>query len=328
MNLTNEQYDQLMFYYTELQSRQQQEADEKKAEIYKELPALAELDSRARKLSIRYVREGDTGEEASGKYRREMDEIKEERRRLLASRGWSEQDLEPTYECPDCKDTGYIGTEKCHCLKNRAIRLFYKQSNIESVLTEENFEHFNLMLYPDDLVDPVTGSTSRDIMREALALAHDFVESFEREHRNLLLYGDTGVGKSFLSHCIARDLLERGHSVLYLDAIRLFELLEARQFDREMSYRQKDSLISYILDSDLLIIDDLGTELANGFTTSQLYHVIEARLTKGNSTIISTNLSIRELNELYSERIFSRIMSNYQNLRLVGDDIRLKIDNQ
>ncbi len=95
-----------------------------------------------------------------------------------------------------------------------------------------------------------------------------------------------------------------------------------------MSYRQKDSLISYILDSDLLIIDDLGTELANGFTTSQLYHVIEARLTKGNSTIISTNLSIRELNELYSERIFSRIMSNYQNLRLVGDDIRLKIDNQ
>ena len=327
MNLTNDQYDELMIYYTQLQSRAKQETDEKRAYVYKEIPELSELDSLARQKSIGFVRAGDSGEEATQRYHQEIDEIKEQRKQLLAARGWDESFLEPDYDCPDCKDTGYIGTEKCHCLKHRAIQLFYKQSNIEDVLKDENFDHFNLMLYPDDLVDPVTGATSRDIMREALELAHGFVESFDREHRNLLLYGDTGVGKSFLSHCIAKDLLERGKSVLYLDAIQLFELLEARQFDREMSYRQKNSMISYILDSDLLIIDDLGTELANGFTTSQLYHVIETRLTQSRSTIISTNLSIRELNELYSERIFSRIMSNYQNLRLVGDDIRLKITN-
>lgn len=325
MNLTNDQYDRLMYHYTELQAREQQEIEARQEEVYRAIPELAELDSKARRLSVRYVRNGDLSEQASADYHREMDEIKAERQKLLAAHGWNEDYLEPVYECPDCKDTGYIGQEKCHCLKNRAIRLFYQQSNIEDKLKEENFEHFNLMLYPDDFVDPVTGSTSRDIMRETLKVAHDFVETFDKEHRNLLLYGDTGVGKSFLSHCIARDLLEKGHSVLYLDAIRLFEMLEARQFDREMSYREKDSMISYVLDTDLLIIDDLGTELANGFTTAQLYHVIETRLTRGRSTIISTNLSIRELNEIYSERIFSRIMSNYQNLRLVGDDIRLKI---
>ena len=327
MNLHNEQYDQIMLHYPELQSRAQRELDEKRDEVYRAIPELAELDTRARKISIGFVREADTGEAATGQYHRQMDEIKARRQALLAEHGWSEDYLEPHYECPDCRDTGYIGSEKCHCLKKQAIRLFYKQSNIESILTEENFAHFNLMLYPDDLVDPVTGSTSRDIMSEALELAHGFVDSFDKEHRNLLLYGDTGVGKSFLSHCIAKELLEKGHSVLYLDAIQLFELLEARQFDRELSYREKNSMISYIIDSDLLIIDDLGTELSNGFTTSQLYHVIESRLTQGRSTIISTNLSIRELNELYSERIFSRIMSNYQNLRLVGDDIRLKITN-
>lgn len=323
MNLTSSQYNQLMYQYTERQARSNEELDERRAEVYRELPELKELEARVRSLSLKYVRESAGREDSTERFRHEMDELKLERSRLLLTHGWKEDYLEPTYECPDCKDTGYINGKKCHCLKKKAIDLFYRQSNLDDVLGAENFDTFDLMVYPDDLVDDISGMTSREIMREVLVGVKGFVEHFDQDFRNLLLYGNTGVGKTFLSHCIAKELLEQGHSVLYLDAIRFFELLERGQFDRSLDYSDKNALLSYILDAELLIIDDLGTELTNGFTTAQLYHVIEGRLMQRRSTIITTNLAIRDLNDVYTERVFSRIMKNYDTYKLVGDDIRL-----
>ncbi|MBR0119882.1 MAG: ATP-binding protein [Eubacterium sp.] len=325
MNLTNSQYNQLMYQYSESQANSIAELDKRREEVYKALPELKDLEAEVRSLSLTYVRNSSSNdEEASKNYHQKMDELKLRRSKLLIKNGWTEDYLEQTYDCPDCKDTGYINGERCHCMKKKAIELFYRQSNLDRILNRENFDTFDLSLYPDDLVDPVTGMTSKDIMKEAKDLAVDFTKTFDTDFRNLLLYGDTGVGKTFLSHCIAKELLNSGHSVLYMDAISLFGLLEARQFDKEMNYGEKNAMLSYIIDAELLIIDDLGTELTNGFTTTQLYHVIEGRLMDQHSTIISTNLSIKELNDLYTERVFSRIMSNYENLRLVGDDIRLK----
>ena len=127
---------------------------------------------------------------------------------------------------------------------------------------------------------------------------------FDEVHSNLLLYGNTGVGKTFLTNCIAKELLDSSHTVVYLTSLQLFDILESYKFDRELSYAKKDATISYILDSDLLIIDDLGTELNNSFTSSQLYRCIDTRLNYHRSTIISTNLSFDDLREQYSERIF------------------------
>ena len=324
MKLTNSQYDQLMLQYNERKNRAIEDLDDRKEKLYKALPALKELEARARRLSMAYVREaGQTDAAKTAAYEEEMDRLGRERDRLLREHGWDASYLEPKYECPDCQDTGFVNGKKCHCMKKQAIRLFYKQSHLGDAIKKESFDLFDLSLYPDDKIDELTGMTSRDTMKDILGVARHFVRTFDSDFQNLLLYGDTGVGKTFLSHCIAHELLDTGHSVLYLDAIRFFEILEARQFDRELGFSDKDALLSYLLDSELLIIDDLGTEMTNGFTTTQLYHVIEGRLLRERSTIISTNLSIRDLNELYSERVFSRIMHNFQNLRLIGDDIRL-----
>jgi len=326
MNLTNSQYDQLMNQYSLIRAQHTAEADERREEVYQALPRLAELDSMVRKLSLKYVSNSlENDEQASLDYEKELEAIQTERTSLLQSHGWDESYFEPTFDCPDCKDTGYINGEKCHCLKKRAIKLFYDQSNLDRRFDSDNFEHFDLNVYSEEIEDSLTGMTSRSIMKDVLVTAKDFVDQFDNCFQNLLMYGNTGIGKTFLSHCIAKELIETGHSVLYLDAIKFFDILEARQFDRTLSYNDKDSMLSYILDSDLLIIDDLGTEMANSFTTTQLYHVIESRLHRENPTIITTNLSIQNMNELYTERVFSRIAKYYTKLRMIGDDIRLKV---
>ena len=161
-------------------------------------------------------------------------------------------------------------------------------------------------------------------MKNILNTAKDFVKNFDTQSDNLLLYGNTGVGKTFLANCIAKELLDQSHTVVYLTSLKLFDILEAYKFDRDMPFDEKNATVAYILDSDLLIIDDLGTELNNGFTSSQLYHCIDTRLNHRHSTIISTNLSFDDLRDDYSERIFSRLTSNYTLLKLTGDDIRLK----
>lgn len=222
------------------------------------------------------------------------------------------------------KAAGYIDGRKCHCFEKLIVQYLYSQSNLKDVLEHENFSHFNLDFYPDDYTEEATGETPRDNMRHVLETVKSYLSGFSDTPGNLLLYGNTGVGKTFLTNCIAKELLDKSHTVVYLTSLKLFDILESCKFDRDLSQTQKNASLSYLLSSDLLIIDDLGTELNNSFTSSQLYHCIDTRLTNHRSTIISTNLSFDDLRERYSERIFSRITSNYTLLKITGDDIRLK----
>jgi DNA replication protein DnaC len=167
----------------------------------------------------------------------------------------------------------------------------------------------------------VTGLTARQTAERALQECRRFVETFDEQFENLFLYGDTGLGKTFLSHCIAKELLERTHSVIYFSSFRLFELFADSAFGRSDS--SQDEMEQHIFDCDLLIIDDLGTELVNSFVSSELFHVLNERILRRKSTLISTNLSLATFADTYSERIFSRISSNYRMLKLIGDDIRL-----
>ena len=150
-----------------------------------------------------------------------------------------------------------------------------------------------------------------------------FVENFDTSFENLFLYGDTGLGKTFLSHCIARELLDTTHSVIYFSAFRLFELFADATFGRN-SDQMSEELEQHIFDCDFLIIDDLGTEMTNTFVSSQLFLVLNERILRQKSTLISTNLALGTFADTYSERVFSRISSSYTMLKLIGDDIRIQ----
>lgn len=324
MVLTNSQYQQLMSKYYERQYKVKDIMDQRYEKATTAIPELLELDRQIRDLSLAHARARLHNQDGECDLSAEIHKISEQKEQLLVKNGFSADYLKPVYECPDCQDTGYINGVKCHCFEKEIVNFLYSQSNLKTVLEHENFSHFNIEYYPDDYTEEATGLTPRDNMKHVLATAKSFVSDFATEPANLLIYGNTGVGKTFLTNCIAKELLDRSHTVVYLTSLKLFDILETYKFDRDISQAEKDATISYILTSDLLIIDDLGTELNNSFTSSQLYHCIDTRLTNRRSTIISTNLSFDDLREQYSERIFSRITSNYTLLKITGDDIRLK----
>lgn len=189
------------------------------------------------------------------------------------------------------------------------------------MLDRENFDTFSMEYYSNSHIDRLTGRSSREAIEIALKSCREFIDTFGTEFRNLLLYGDTGVGKTFLSHCIAKELLEQSFSVIYFTAAQLFDIFAKSTFRRE---EEAGADCDHIYSCDLLIIDDLGTEMSNSFTNSQLFICLNERILRKKSTLISTNLSLEDLKNIYSERVFSRITSAYTVLRLTGDDIRIQ----
>lgn len=322
MPLSNEQHNALMRMYEEKQLKSRDRLNRRYEEIYEKLPAVKEIDNTISFLSVKQARKLIDGDTAA------LEELKSEIRRLagersivLAAGGYPADYLEPVYECPDCQDTGYIGRSKCHCFMKAAIDLFYTQSNMQEILAQENFDTFSLDYYSCNYIDRLTGLSSLEIAQRALTVCRNFTTEFDHNFDNLFLYGSTGTGKTFLTHCIARELIDTSHSVLYLTAASLLDIFQNRALDRE---DLSESAYEHILNCDLLIIDDLGTERSTAFTVSQLFVCFNERILRKKSTIVSTNLSLDDIKSRYTERIFSRISSHYTMLRLVGDDIRIQ----
>ncbi|MCC8103538.1 MAG: ATP-binding protein [Clostridiales bacterium] len=270
--------------------------------------------------------------------RAQIDEISVKKAQLLREAGFPDDYLKMRYRCPDCQDTGYIGQEKCHCFRQATIDLLYMQSNLRDNIRGENFSAFSLEYYPETMKDPATGLTAAELAARALRECQRFVREFDgagtpkgfqaedqarSSGENLFLSGDTGLGKTFLSHCVANALLASTHSVIYFSAFRLFDLLADSSFGRAEE-SETSELERYIFACDLLIIDDLGTELVNSFVASRLFLILNERILRRKSTMISTNLSLAAIAERYSERVLSRISSDYRMLRLIGDDIRIQ----
>ena len=322
MALNNSQYDAIIRTYEQKQLHSRNILDKHYETAYAKLPELKKVHQSMSELSVKQARkllEGD--ENALQELKTQMKKLSDQAKDLLVSGGFPANYLEPAYECKDCKDTGYIDNKKCHCFQKAVIDMLYTQSNLKHILQEENFDTFSLSYYSANHIDPKTGTSSLANMQKAYMAARDFVDTFGREFRNLFLYGDTGVGKTFLSNCIAKELIDKSHSVIYLSSFELFDTLAKSKFGKDEAANQMNE---HIFDCDLLIIDDLGTELANSFTVSQLFLCLNERLLRRKSTIISTNLSLESLVDIYSERTFSRITSNYTMLKLTGDDIRIK----
>jgi DNA replication protein DnaC len=321
MALKNSQYDAIMREYNQTQFKNKRLWDLRLEEVYKENYEFEQIDNQIASLCVEQGKKLVNGEiEVLDHLKEKMDQLTKKRTALLISLDYPDNYLEPIYTCPDCQDTGYIGNQKCHCFKKAAIEMLYTTSNLKEILEAENFQYYTYRYYSDEFKDVSTGLTALSAAKRAYSQAKNFVDTFDCEFNNLLIYGDTGVGKTFISNCIARELIDTSHSVIYFSAFQLFQALAKSTFEANVEY---DEMTEYILDCDLLIIDDLGTELTNSFVSSQLFLCVNERILRRRSTIISTNLSIDKIVNTYSERTFSRISSNYTMLKLIGDDIRL-----
>jgi len=322
MALSNSQYDAIMREYGRQQLENQHQLEARRNEIYRVIPAVRELEAEIASRSVAGAKRllaGDTG--ALAELREELADLREQKAILIRAKGYPEDYLTLHYRCPDCEDTGWRQGRKCHCFLRAQMKLLYAQSNLDHVLDQENFSRLSYDYYDSSEIIPELGLTNADYMRRVVAGCREFAADFDRKKENLLFTGSTGVGKTFLTNCIAKELIDSGHSVIYLSAGDLFEVFSRNKFDYDTPEDMRDTY-RYILDCDLLIIDDLGTELNNSFTSSQLFYCINERMNMNRSTIISTNLSLTQLRDSYTDRVTSRIM-RYRIIPLYGTDIRL-----
>ncbi len=322
MTLSNAQFDEIMRGYDKRQLQNKHIQEKRIAEAYRRAPRLKEIDEAIAEGSVKSAHrllDGDPN--ALSDLKNKLAAYRQERKELIAQLGYPADYFDPIYTCRDCKDTGYIEGLKCHCLKQALIDAVYTQSNIRNIVEQENFDTFSYDYYSDEIVNPTTGLTALATAKNAVTECRRFIDDFEQKPKNLLLYGDTGVGKTFLSNCVAKELLDQGYSVIYFTAFQLFDILSKGVFEKN-----SDTSMAHqsILKCDLLIIDDLGTEYPNAFTTSQLFLCLNERILHQKSTIISTNLDMKQIAQTYSERTLSRISSNYTIIKLFCDDIRVQ----
>ena len=338
MGITNEQYDAVMRVYDRRRMDNHHVEEDRRGNAYRQIPELGSLDRAVAFSAVENVRRSlspmsvhaaggaavpfrDLLKKAAG-----GESPEDKRRRLLREHGFPEDYLDPVYTCPDCRDTGFIGTKHCHCFQKEVIRLFYTQSGLKDILQKENFDTFDLTYYPEDMIHPKSGKSSRSIMTAALASCRAFAADYGTGTQSdfLFLTGQTGAGKTFLTHCIAKELIDSGRSVIYYSAGELFDRLADARFSREQDKADSPVNDVYLSGCDLLIIDDLGTEMVNAFVVSALFQLLSSRITKGLGIVISTNLSIQDLSKIYSERISSRILERFTLIEVFGKDNRVQ----
>lgn len=322
MALSNSQYQAVMRIYNQRQFQNKREQDARIQEIYEKIPQVEALTDEITASMAEAGRRMILGDpEGAAAFKREAAMLKEQKAMYLKKNGYPVDYMEMKYRCSDCRDTGYQDGKKCHCFKRMEIEILYDQSNIREVLSRENFDTLSMEYYDREHIDKKTGMTVLEYMTIVIGECKEYVERFGEEKGSILFTGSTGCGKTFLSNCIARELIQRGFSVVYLTATDMFDVLSESRFGNRDEEEAKDRA-AYILDCDLLIIDDLGTELINTFTASQLFYCVNERLNRKKGTIISTNLALNRLQDEFTERVTSRIMSQYKIFPLLGDDLR------
>ena len=323
MNNKELHYKRLLREYDLMRSKSHQEMLARQQEIYQKLPQIKSIDDELSDSGIKLVRHmmASPNPDSLAAFHKHSDDLIRTKKMILVENGYEPDYLEQKYHCNACKDTGFIGNQTCSCFKQGLINIAYEQSNLQHILDKENFNSFSLKYYSKKPIGK-DGISPYDNMVKIRQICVGLIEKFETSKESLLLTGQTGLGKTFLCNCIAKELLDNGFTVLYFTAPQLFKLFEESRFHREDMQDESKNLLDTLFDVDMLIIDDLGTESISTITISDLFNVINSRYLNQTSTIISTNLTFNQLKERYSERIVSRIIGQYTLLRFFGDDIR------
>ncbi len=304
--------------YREKNFRAQKEAEARKEKLHMLFPEIAEIDKVLAETGMKIFSTALSGEgnieERMAEFKRSNDELLAARREILVSNGYPADFSDLKFECDKCRDTGYVDGKMCSCMRRDLVMAGYESSGIGKLIAKQNFENFDLSYYK---------GSEYEQMARVYENVKDFAKSFrENGGRNLLFIGMTGLGKTHLSSACAKTVIERGFDVVYESAQNIFSDFEYERFSRGYNTDEQGGKTQRYFECDLLIVDDLGTEMVNQFTTSCLYNIVNTRMCSGKAMIINTNLKRGELMEKYQDRVTSRLFGEFEVCLFVGRDIR------
>ncbi len=319
--MINSHHLEIIKIYESIRLSEEDALKKRRMEIENKIPQVIEIEKSIGKLCIQMslsaLKTSDNREE----YLKEMkDTITTHRMRkseILVQNGYPMDYLELKFNCMKCKDTGFIGREKCSCYKQKLVQLHYNNTDLSKLLIKNNFDNFRLDFYDGSNNGPERYSPKENI-EAIVSKSWNFIKHFGEADENLLFYGNSGTGKTFLSHCIAKELLDKGYFVVYKTAEDLIKSLKDIKFNGNIE------LEDYLINCDLLIIDDLGTEMSSEFSKTELFNLLNSKLLKQKKMLVSTNYSLDGLSNIYSERITSRLIGNFNLCKFYGSDIRLQ----
>ena len=327
----NNNLQKILTEYEQIRLDNIKKLDLRKKELYSRIPRLGEIEKDLNLVSINLAKTCLFPETFKNikPLKKEQEALKKEREELLKKDGKDLSYLDVEYNCSICKDTGYVihssNTEMCNCLKQKLFDLEYNQANMGNI-SKHTFENLNFNLFSDKVNVEKYGLniSPRENMKNIVYACKKFIDNMDNpDGKNLLFSGSTGLGKTYLSNAIVSEALNKGYTVLYQTAPVMLDTLITKMFKNDTSF--SDSLLNV----DLLVIDDLGTETMNSMKFTELYKIINTRLLNQNGkttkTIISTNLDLQGLYDTYDERLVSRFIGHYDIYRFFGDDIRFKI---
>lgn len=313
-------YEKILRDYDDKRTNSKVNLREKQENIYKEIPLIADIDRQIRMTAIRSGKSILKGEELD--YTRELEDLEAAKIAQLLLHGYPENYLEPTFECDKCKDTGFIGSSECTCLTQAVVKEYYKMSNLDKVLERENFSTFDIDLFSEE-IDEDLDISPKSLIIDIYNTSKKFIQNFEEEEeRNLLFFGKTGLGKTFMVNCIAKELMDLGYTVIYQTAPNLLDIIEEYRFSKTDNILESKKKYEFLIEADLLIIDDLGSENSNSYTNSEIFKILNTRNLGRKKMIISTNLTPGEISRTYTDRIYSRILDRFDNYIFIGKDLR------
>ncbi|MEK6263277.1 MAG: ATP-binding protein [Clostridium sp.] len=307
--------------YDKVRLKEEDNFRNRKTHIEKTHPEIIELDKKIGRLcielSISAMKSINDRDEYLHTLREKIMDLRMKKSELLVSNGFDMDYLNLHFECNKCKDTGFIGNAKCSCFKQKVIDVYYTGSELKNMLKTNNFDNFKLDFYPSKKSDLESESPKKNI-EKILSKSMSFLKNFDTSDENLLFYGGPGTGKTFLSHCITKELMDKGFFVVYRTAEELIKGLKDIRFNGDTSLEEM------LINCDLLIIDDLGTEQISDFTKMEMFNLLNTKLLKQKKMLVSTNLTLGNLANTYSERITSRLLGNFTACKFFCEDIRIK----
>lgn len=314
---------ELMNMYEKTRTDESRKLEKRREEIKNKYPEILELDTTIQKLCLNLsmaALKGITDPNELKNIKEEITDLRAKKYEMLVSHGYNPEYLNLHYNCPKCKDTGFIGIEKCSCFKSKLIKLYYKDSELEEAVKTNNFKNFNINLYPNHKLNDERYTPRKNIEDILEYITGEYLSNFKNSNTNLLFYGNSGTGKTFLSWCIAKELLDKGFLVVYKTADDLLRAL------KEIKFNNDTDLENLLINCDLLIIDDLGSEQITDFSSAELFTLINKKILKNKKMLISTNLSLPLISKRYSERISSRIIGEFKLFKFFAEDIRIQLN--